>query len=39
VPYLDINPHRTGPKWPAYLGLAVLTVVTVGVVVLALARW
>ncbi len=39
MPYLDINPHRTRPKWRAYLGLAVLAVLTAGVVVLALVRW
>ena len=38
MPYLDINPHRSRPKWRARLGLAVLAVLTAGVVVLALAR-
>ena len=39
MPFIDINPHRTRPKWPAYLGLGVLAVGTVGVVVLALVGW
>ncbi|MGY2745250.1 hypothetical protein ACVWZ8_002367 [Arthrobacter sp. UYCu723] len=36
--YNDINPHRSKPTWPAYLGLAVLAVATVCIVALALAR-
>lgn len=36
MPYLDINPHRSRPKWPAYVGLAVLAVATAAVVVMAL---
>ena len=36
LPYVDINPHKTGPKWPAYVGLAVLLVATIAVVALAL---
>ena len=39
MPYIDINPHRTKPKWRAYVGLGILTVLTVGVVFLALVRW
>lgn len=39
MPYIDINPHRTRPKWPAYLGIGILAVATAGVVVLALAGW
>jgi hypothetical protein len=39
MPHLDINPHRSGPKWPAYLGLAVLVVATAGVVILAPGRF
>jgi hypothetical protein len=37
VPYIDINPHRQRPKWLGYLVLAVLTAVTVFVVIAALA--
>jgi hypothetical protein len=37
VPYIDINPHRQGPKWGAYVVLAVLAVITVVVVVAALS--
>lgn len=36
MPYLDINPHRSRPKWAAYVGLAVLAVATAVVVALAL---
>jgi hypothetical protein len=39
VPYIDINPHRSRPKWPAYLGLGILAVATGLMVFLALARW
>jgi hypothetical protein len=28
VPYIDIDPHRSRPKWMAYVGLGILTVVT-----------
>jgi hypothetical protein len=37
MPYIDINPHRQGPKWRSYVVLAVLAVVTVFVVVAALS--
>lgn len=37
LPYVDINPHKTGPKWPAYVGVAILLVATVAMVILALA--
>lgn len=36
MPYFDINPHRSRPKWPAYVGLAVLAIATAAIVVLAL---
>jgi hypothetical protein len=36
LPYIDINPHRSRPKWWAYTGLLVLAVATVAIVVLAL---
>lgn len=36
VPYIDINPHRSRPKWWAYVGLLLLALATVVVVVLAL---
>lgn len=39
MPYIDINPHRSRPKWPIYSGLGVLVVATAGVVVLALVGW
>jgi len=38
LPYVDINPHKTGPKWPAYLGIAILFVATIAVVILALTN-
>ena len=38
MPYVDINPHRSGPKWRGYLLLAVLLVLTAGVVAAALFR-
>jgi hypothetical protein len=36
VPYVDINPHRSRPKWWAYVGLALLTVAAGCVVFMAL---
>ena len=36
MPYVDINPHRSRRKWPAYAGLGILAVVTVCIVILAL---
>jgi hypothetical protein len=36
MPYIDINPHRGRPKWLAYLVLAVLTALTILVVIAAL---
>lgn len=39
MPYIDINPHRSKPKWRAYAGLAVLAAVTAGVVFLALGHF
>lgn len=33
LPYVDINPHKSKPKWPAYVGLIVLLVATIAVVV------
>jgi hypothetical protein len=38
VPYIDINPHRSRPKWWGYLALGVLLVVTVAVVTAALTH-
>ena len=38
MPYVDINPHRTRPKWWAYVGLVLLAAATFAVVVLALRR-
>lgn len=37
MPYIDINPHRQGPKRRSYVVLAVLAVITVCVVVAALS--
>jgi hypothetical protein len=37
VPYFDINPHRPRPKWLGYVVLAVLTVLTAFVVIVALS--
>jgi len=34
--YIDINPHKGRPKWQAYAVLAVLLVLTAGVVLAAL---
>jgi hypothetical protein len=36
VPYIDINPHRSRPKWHAYVGLVVLALATAAIVVVAL---
>ncbi|WP_290369789.1 hypothetical protein [Arthrobacter sp. Bi83] len=38
MPYIDINPHRSRPKWWSYVLLAVLLVVTAAVVAAALFR-
>jgi hypothetical protein len=38
VPYIDINPHKGRPKWQAYTVLAVLLILTAGVVTAALTR-
>ena len=38
MPYVDINPHRSGPKWPGYVLLVILLVLTAAVVVAALLR-
>lgn len=36
MPYVDINPHRSRPKWWANAGLVLLAAATIAVVVLAL---
>lgn len=38
MPYFDINPRRQRPKWVGFVVLAVLAVLTVGVVAAALSR-
>ena len=38
LPYIDINPHKTGPKWPVYVGIAILLVITIAIVTLALTN-
>jgi hypothetical protein len=38
VPYIDINPNRSRPKWWGYMALAVLLVATIAVVSAALTR-
>jgi hypothetical protein len=38
MPYIDINPHKGRPKWQAYAVLAVLLVISAGVVLAALTR-
>jgi hypothetical protein len=38
VPYVDINPHRSRPKWWGYVALAVLLVATIAVVSAALTH-
>jgi hypothetical protein len=39
VPYIDITPHRSRPKWMGYVGLGVLTVVTGFVIFLTISTW
>lgn len=36
MPYIDINPHRQGPKWVAYTLLGILAVACAIVVSIAL---
>ena len=36
MPYVDINPHKQRPKWVGLLILAVLSLATAAVVVMAL---
>ncbi|MDP9986460.1 hypothetical protein J2S98_001613 [Arthrobacter oryzae] len=36
MPYIDINPHKTRPKWVGYAIVAVLLVLTAAVVSAAL---
>jgi hypothetical protein len=36
MPCIDINPHRRRPKWLAYSGLGILTIMAAVIVVLAL---
>jgi hypothetical protein len=38
MPYIDINPHKVRPKWPAYTVLVILLILTAGVVAAALTR-
>lgn len=38
MPYIDINPHKARPKWQGYAILAVLLILTAGVVIAALIR-
>ena len=38
LPYVDINPNKSGPKWPAYVGIAILFVVTIVIVTFALTH-
>jgi hypothetical protein len=38
MPYIDINPHKSRPKWQGYAVLVVLLMVTVSVVGAALIR-
>lgn len=38
MPYIDINPHKSRPKWQGYAVLVVLLMVTVSVVGAALFR-
>lgn len=38
MPYIDINPHRSGPRWRGYLLLAILLLLTAAVVAAALHR-
>lgn len=36
LPYIDINPHKSRPKWMAYLGLAGLLAATIAIVIFVL---
>jgi hypothetical protein len=38
VPYIDINPHGSRPKWWSYVALGILLVVTASVVAAALVH-
>ena len=38
MPYVDINPHKSRPKWQGYALLVVLLVLTAAVVGAALVR-
>lgn len=38
MPYVDINPHKGRPKWVGYIILAILLVLTAGVVAAALSH-
>lgn len=38
MPYIDINPHKSRPKWQGYAVLVVLLIVTAAVVGAALVR-
>ena len=38
VPYIDINPHRSRPKWWSYVALGLLLVLTTAVVGAALVQ-
>lgn len=36
--YIDINPHKSSPKWLSYAGLVILAALTATVVTAALTR-
>ena len=38
MPYIDINPHRSRPKWWSYVVLGILLVLTAAVVAAALVQ-
>ena len=38
MPYVDINPHKSRPKWHGYIVLSTLFILSVAVVAAALMR-
>ncbi|BCW15922.1 hypothetical protein NtRootA4_29010 [Arthrobacter sp. NtRootA4] len=36
LPYIDINPHKSGPKWRSYVALSILLVATIAIVTISL---
>lgn len=38
LPYVDINPHKSKPKWLAYVGLALLLIATIAITLIVLTK-